>query len=69
MQRPRKRALSLLLAISLLLSLTILPAAATEPGGTAGATLTLDHDLLSLDRSEETFTATLTVPVSGEQAD
>ncbi|OUN08848.1 hypothetical protein B5G40_14325 [Flavonifractor sp. An9] len=30
--------------------------------------LTLDDDLLSLDMSEETFTATLTVPVSDEQA-
>ena len=68
MQHPRKRILSLLMAVSLLLSLTVLPAAASEPAGTAGATLTLDDDLLSLDLSEETFTATLTVPVSDEQA-
>ena len=33
----------------------------------AFATLTLDDDLLCLDMSEETFNATLTVPVSAEQ--
>ena len=65
MQHPRKRVLSILLSVSLLLSLTVLPAAASEP---AKATLELDDDLLSLDMSQETFTATLTVPVTGEQA-
>lgn len=64
MQHPRKRVLSILLSVSLLLSLTVLPAAASEP---AKATLELDDDLLSLDMSQETFTATLTVPSPGNR--
>ncbi len=42
-----------------------LPAMAKAPA--EGATLTLDDTLLALDQSEETFVATLKVPVSQEQ--
>ena len=42
-----------------------LPAMAKAPA--EGATLTLDDTLLTLDQSEETFVATLKVPVSQEQ--
>ena len=75
MQQRQKRShsfLALLLALSMLFSLTILPVSAEEPVKTDAdqgtATLTLDDDLLTLDMSEETFHATLTVPVSTEQS-
>ena len=58
-------ALSLFLTLSILLSMLALPAMAKAPA--EGATLTLDDTLLTLDQSEETFVATLKVPVSQEQ--
>lgn len=54
--------LSLFLTLSILLSMLALPAMAKAPA--EGATLTLDDTLLTLDQSEETFVATLKVPVS-----
>ena len=75
MRQHQKRShsfLALLLALSMLFSLTILPVSAEEPvktdAGQGTATLALDDDLLTLDMSEETFHATLTVPVSTEQS-
>ncbi len=75
MRQHQKRShsfLALLLALSMLFSLTILPVSAEEPVKTDAdqgtATLALDDDLLTLDMSEETFHATLTVPVSTEQS-
>lgn len=60
------RGLSLLLALVMALSLMIVPAGAQAPQGT-NAALTLSSDLLCLDQSKETFTATLQVPVSAAQ--
>lgn len=59
------RWLSLLTVLAMLATLLVLPASA---GTAETATLTLDKDLLCLDQSEETFTATLKVPVSENQA-
>ena len=58
-------ALAGVIAVTLSLLPAALPAMAKAPA--EGATLTLDDTLLTLDQSEETFVATLKVPVSQEQ--
>lgn len=60
------RGLSLLLTVVMVLSLLVTSAGAQTPQGKS-AQLTLSSDLLCLDQSEETFEATLKVPVSAEQ--
>ena len=60
-----KRAMALLLTLGMILSLMVLPASAS---GSAAATLTLDHSLLSLAESHESFQATLTTAAPADSS-
>lgn len=62
---PHRKALSLFLALAMLVSVLTIPVSAAENT----ATLTLDRTTLSLSDSSQQFTATLTVPASRVRGD